>query len=111
MTPVVGCRIGSICLAALSVSHSLTQNITMSTGPMVFGSSVALTLGRRTGCDPPPIVRPPLAHPARVDPAGKERKTAAPFAGPGPKHPTAPPGPIDSISSGPPQIQGREYHM
>ena len=54
--------------AAISVSHNLTQNITMSTGPIVFGSSVAFTFGRWIGLGPPSIARPPSRMAARCDP-------------------------------------------
>ena len=43
MTRVAGPTSGRACSAAASVSHSLTANSTMSTGPTAAGSSVALT--------------------------------------------------------------------
>ena len=54
--------IGSSWRAALSVSHSLTQNITMSTGPMVAGSSVTLTFGSWNRLRPAFDRQPVLAH-------------------------------------------------
>ena len=46
MMPVSGFMIGTSWRAASSVSHSLTQNITRSTGPMVFGIVGDVHLGK-----------------------------------------------------------------
>ena len=51
MTRVSGPTSGRVASAAFSVSHSLTANSTISTGPTLLGSSVTLTLGRcRSPC-------------------------------------------------------------
>lgn len=52
MMPVSGPMTGRSCLAADCVSRSFTEKITMSTVPIVAGSSVAFTLGSWIGRSP-----------------------------------------------------------
>ena len=62
--------IGLICAAALSVSHSLTANITASTGPASAGSSNTLTFSLALPCGLS-IVRPSSRIAARCLPRAK----------------------------------------
>ena len=56
MMPVSGPMTGRSARAAVSVSRSFTEKITISTLPMVFGSSVAFTLGRCSGFTPSSVM-------------------------------------------------------
>src|SRR5450759_4163836 len=57
MTRVLGPSSGRTASAAFSVSHSLTANSTISTGPMLLGSSVTFGFGRWTSPCTPSIFR------------------------------------------------------
>src|SRR5215469_10402930 len=94
--------------AAFSVSQSLTQNITISTGPMVRGSSVTLTLGRWSGCGPPSTARPCSRMAARCAPRATKCTSAPPLASRAPKYPPTPPEPMIAIRTAhPPATSGR----
>ena len=56
MMPVSGPITGRSARAAVSVSRSLTEKITMSALPTVAGSSVAFTLGRCNGFTPSSVM-------------------------------------------------------
>jgi len=85
MMPVCGPTIGLSVRAALSVSHSLTLNSTMSTGPMLAGSSVALTLGRWIGVCALSMLSPLSRMAARCAPRAMNITSAPPCCSRAPK--------------------------
>ena len=78
MMPVSGPIRGRICRPALSVSRSFTEKITMSTLPMVAGSSVAFTFGRCSGFTPS-IVMPFWRSASSCAPRAMKVTSAPPF--------------------------------
>ena len=84
MMPVSGPMIGRIIRAAVSVSRSFTAKITMSTWPMVAGSSVAFTLGRCSGLSPSSAM-PFCRIAARCAPRATKVTSAPPFCNRAPR--------------------------
>src|SRR3954451_3058940 len=85
MMPVSGFMIGRSCRAASSVSHSLTQNITRSTGPMGLRVVGHVHAGKVDGLRPAFDREAALAHGREVAAARHEMNVRTALGQPGSK--------------------------
>ncbi len=97
ITPVSGPISGFIRSPALSTSHSLTQNSTISTWPTSAGSSVARVGTRWVSPRPPPTFSPWLFMAARWAPRATKVTSAPALASAAPNPPPTPPAPTTAI--------------
>src|SRR3954454_23942490 len=97
MTPVCAPSSGLIASPALSTSHSLTQNSTISTGPTSAGLSVACVGARWVSPRLLWTLRPWLFMAARCGPRAMKVTSAPALASAAPKPPPTPPAPTTAI--------------
>ena len=97
ITAVSGPISGLMRSPALSTSQSLTQNITISTGPMEAGSSVAWHGLMSVSPRPPSTRRPFFCIAARWAPRATKVTSAPALARAAPKAPPTPPAPITAM--------------